>query len=167
MLSGMIQRLCSAVLVAVFLTGCAKLAPPVEQRSSHGPSAKTMWTYRVVTQNGREPNFEEQTRWDDQLDRGISRYLAEHPEAANSLDVSTFRFEKQVVVGMTKEQVLLLLGPPESTTGDQAEMEKLARRYWPMIQGNATEAWLYPLGWRLYFAGLRLVDITQYLSPTE
>jgi hypothetical protein len=36
-----------------------------------------------------------------------------------------------------------------------------------MIQGNATEAWVYPLGWRLYFAGMKLVDITQYLTPKE
>jgi hypothetical protein len=166
----MIQKLGAIALVAVVLTGCGmlgKLKPPVDQRTSHGPTAKTMWTYRMLLQNGREPNFEEQISWSDQLDRSISRYLAEHPESANSLDVMTFRSEKQVAVGMAKEQVMLLLGPPEGTTSDQAELQKLARKYWPMIQGNATEAWLYPLGWRFFFAGMKLIDITQYLSPDE
>ena len=35
------------------------------------------------------------------------------------------------------------------------------------IQGNATEVWIYPLGWNLYFAGPRLVDITQYVAPPK
>ena len=63
---------------------------------------------------------------------------------------------------MSKEQALILLGAPAQTTTDAAELEKLARKYWSEIQGNATEAWVYPLGWRLYFSGSRLVDITQY-----
>jgi len=44
-------------------------------------------------------------------------------------------------------------------------MAKLARRYWPLIEGNATEVWIYPLGWSMFFAGQRLVDITQYVVP--
>ena len=44
-------------------------------------------------------------------------------------------------------------------------MEKLARRYWPSIKGNATEAWVYPEGWRLYFKDSIVVDITQYYVP--
>ncbi len=44
-------------------------------------------------------------------------------------------------------------------------METLARAYWPAIKGgNVTEAWVYPLGWRLFFNGPRIVDITQYLE---
>jgi hypothetical protein len=78
--------------------------------------------------------------------------------------VSTFRFYRRVAVGQTKEQVLILLGPPSAVTTDQAEIEKLARKYAPAIKGNATEAWVYPLGWSLFFAGPRLVDITQYLE---
>ena len=58
----------------------------------------------------------------------------------------------------------MLLDSPISVTGDEGEMQKLARRYWPMLKGNVTEAWVYPMGWNFYFAGPRLIDITQYLS---
>ena len=50
---------------------------------------------------------------------------------------------------------------------DQNHMQQLARRYWSAIQGNATEVWIYPLGWNLFFAGPRLVDITQYVAPPK
>jgi len=38
--------------------------------------------------------------------------------------------------------------------------------YWAVIKGNATEVWVYPLGWNLFFAGQRLIDITQYVPPS-
>ena len=66
------------------------------------------------------------------------------------------------VKGMSKEQVLILLDAPDRETTDAAEMEKLARKYWPQIRGKASEAWSYPLGWQFYFAESRLVDIIQY-----
>jgi hypothetical protein len=153
------------VLAVVVLGGCAKWwAPPVEQRSTHGPTARQMWTLRMAMTNSREPKIDERRMWEDDLDLAIQRYLMKDPEAASSLQVSAFRFNKQVVTGMTQEQVLILLGPPEAVTNDQAQMEKIARRYWPLIKGNATEAWIYPLGWNLYFAGPKLIDITQYLE---
>jgi hypothetical protein len=62
---------------------------------------------------------------------------------------------------------MILLGAPQQTTTDAAEMEKLAGKYWPDVKPEATEAWVYPLGWRLYFAGARLVDITQYQPGRE
>ena len=162
----MTRGLVIALSVSIVAWGCAGLRETIDQRSTQGPTAYQFWTYRAVTQNGREPTFEERTHWDMQLDMAISRYLAEHPDVANGYDVSTFRYNRQVVVGMTQEQVLLLLGAPGETTADQTQMEKLARKFWPAIQGNATEAWSYPLGWHLYFAGQRLVDITQYI-PRE
>ena len=94
----------------------------------------------------------------------IQRYLIQNPEAANSLNVASFRFDKRVIVGMTKEQVLLLLGPPEGLTTDQGQMEKLARRFWKEMEGNVTEAWSYPLGWQFFFTGPKLAEITQYLE---
>jgi hypothetical protein len=157
-----IRGLALACLVLV-ATGCASLNQPLEQRTTHGPSAEEFWMYRVLLLNGRQPNFDERRHWEDQIDQQIGAYLREHPEAANSLDVSTFRFYRRVAVGQTKEQVLILLGAPEATTTDAGEMEKAARKYWPQIKGNATEAWAYALGWTLYFAGQRLVDITQYV----
>ncbi len=160
------MKLRAVVLLAVALlaVGCAKWRPPLEQRTTHGPTARQFWILRQATQNSREPTIDERRHWEDQLEIRIDRYLAEHPEEANTLYISTFRFAKQVVTGMTKEQVLILLGPPEGVTEDQAAMEKAARRYWKDIKGNVTEAWTYDLGWTFYFAGQRLVDITQYLE---
>ena len=160
--SGSVKGL--GVVLAVVLTAaaCASNRPIVEQRTTQGPVAEDLWTYRVVHANGREPTFEERLHWERQLDLAISRYLAKDPEFANSPGVLTFRADRQTSVGMSKEQVTILLGAPQQTTTDAAEMEKLASKYWPDVKSEATEAWVYPLGWRLYFAGARLVDITQY-----
>jgi hypothetical protein len=113
--------------------------------------------------NGREPTFEERRHWDNDIDARISRYLNDHPEAASSLQVSTFRFHRQVAVGMTREQVLILLGRPDRVATDAAQMETLARKFWPAIKGTVDEAWVYPGGWRLYFKGPNLIEITQHL----
>src|SRR2546426_11291843 len=84
--------------------------------------------------------------WQDQIDDRISRYLREHPEAANNLDVSTFRFYRRAAVGMSKEQITILLGPPENVTTRPAAMEKLARQDRPGIKGQARGARGAPLG---------------------
>ena len=42
--------------------------------------------------------------------------------------------------------------------------ETMARRYWPEMKGTVTEAWVYPLGWHLFFKDARLTEITQYLE---
>lgn len=157
-------RLAAVALAAVAVAGCAKWGPPLEQRTSQGPTARQFWYFKQMMTNNREPTLEERRHWEDQLEIQIQRYLHEHPEDAGNLNVASFRFSKQVVTGMTKEQVLILLGPPASTTEDQALIEKAARKYWKEIQGNATEAWTYPLGWAFFFTGQRLVDITQYLE---
>ncbi|HEX9819165.1 MAG TPA: hypothetical protein VGD07_06085 [Methylomirabilota bacterium] len=154
----------SAVLAAV-IGGCATRGE-VEQRTTQGPTAQQMLNLRVLEESGREPTFEERRQWDEQIEQRIAAYLRAHPEKVNALDVSTFRFLRQVAVGMDKEQVLILLGAPASISDDQARMEKIARRYWPQIQGNATEVWVYPLGWNLFFAGQRLIDITQFVPPS-
>jgi hypothetical protein len=154
------RRVAVLVFAVAALAGCATAT---EQRTTHGPRAEQVWVFRMADQSGRAPTFEERQHWDQQLDRRISRHLAEHPEVANALDVSTFRYTRQVAVGMTREQVVILLGAPDAVVSDPAEMEKLARKYWPQIAGQASEAWLYPLGWRLYFSGPRLVDLTQFL----
>lgn len=153
-----------ALVAVLLLAGCAKFSPPLEQRTTQGPTARQFWTMRMALANNRDPTLDERRHWEDQLEIQIQQYLMAHPEQANTLHIASFRFTKQVVTGMAKEQVLILLGPPDGVTSDQAQMEKLARRYWPQMQGNVTEAWVYPLGWRFYFAGPTLVDITQYLE---
>jgi hypothetical protein len=160
----MIQAMTRIMLVAslLVLAACAS-ARTTEQRTTQGPLAEDLWMTSVILANGREPNFDERRHWNNQMEYKISQYLHRNPEAANSLDVSTFRFVRQVSVGQTAEQVVILLGPPLSRISDEAEMEKLARAYWPSIKGNASEVWVYPAGWRLYFKDSRVVDITQYL----
>jgi hypothetical protein len=157
----------AALAAVLLLAGCATWGPPLEQRTTQGPTARQFWMLRTMLANDREPTLDERRHFEDQLEIEIQRYLAVHPEAANALHVTSFRFTKQVVTGMAKEQVLILLGPPEGVTENQAEIEALARRYWKQLQGNVTEAWIYPLGWRFYFAGQSLVEITQYLERDQ
>ena len=154
------------VAVVMFAVGgCIMPRAGVEQITPQGPTAETMFKLRSVYANGREPNFDERQQWDSQMEQKISAYLREHPEKANALNVSTFRFLRQVTVGMDQEQVLILLGAPVEATENQVRMEQVARRYWPQVQGNATAAWVYLEGWAIYFAGQNVVAITQYLPP--
>ncbi len=150
------------VALVLVLTGCASFKTQ-EQRTTEGPMAEDIWTMKVLLANGREPNFDERRRWDNAMEQRIGKYLRDNPQAANSVDVSTFRFIRQVSIGQTDEQVLILLGPPLARVTDTAEMEKLARQYWPAVKENEpTEAWTYPSGWRIYLKEKTVVDITQY-----
>jgi hypothetical protein len=158
-------RLLTLAVALLLIAGCAKWGPPLEQRTTHGPTARQFWMLQMIQANGREPRMDERRHWEDQMDLRIAQYLHTHPEQANALHVVAFRFEKQVVTGMDKEQVLILLGRPVGVVTDGPEMEKLGRKYWRLIQtGNVTEAWVFELGWRFFFAGNTLVDITQYLE---
>jgi len=152
-----------AIVALALIVGGCYWSQVKEQRTTEGPLAEDIWTMKVLMVNGREPNFDERRRWDNVMEQRIGQYLRDHPEAANSMDVSTFKFIRQVSVGQSSEQVLILLGPPMSRTADQAEMEKLARQFWPSVkEGEPTEAWVYPSGWRIYIKDKTVVDITQY-----
>ena len=164
MMRGVRTSTLAVATLAVLLAACATMRGEVEQRTAQGPVAEDVWGYAVLESTGRTPSFDERRHWDNQMDQKVSDYLRAHPDFANSLEVAAFRFNRQVTVHMTKEQVLLLLGSPLVATSEPARMEELARRYWPAIKaGGATEAWAYPLGWRIYFKDARVVDITQYL----
>lgn len=160
----MTLRRLALVAIPLVLTACIS-KKAVEQRTTQGPAAEHFWFVRMIEANGREPNFDERRHWQNEIDEEIARYLRAHPDAANSLEISTFRFYRRATVGMTKEQIVILLGRPDTTTTDAAAIETLARQHWPAIKPRAQEAWTYPLGWRFYFAGDRVVDITQYLPP--
>ena len=164
----MIRRL-AVVLVVLAVAGlvlpACRSASSIEQRTTQGPSAEELWFLRMYQLNGREPSFDERRHWEDQIDRRISQYLREHPETANSFDVSTFRFYRRATVGMSKEQIVILLGQPTAMTENPGEMEKLATKYWAEIKPQAKEAWTYPLGWNFFFADNRVVDITQIVKP--
>jgi hypothetical protein len=154
------------VVAALLIAGCAA-RKPIEQRTTQGPSAYQLWSLRMTSQLGREPSFDERRHFDDELEARITRYLNEHPEDANALNVSTFRFYRQVSVGMSKEQVAILLGAPLAEIADSGHMQKRARRFWPDIKGQVREAWAYPQGWTVYFDEQRVVDITQFHKPGE
>jgi hypothetical protein len=150
--------------VVAVLVGCA--SRPIERRTTQGPTADQLWAWRMKSQLGREPSFDERRHFDDQLELHIGRYLREHPEDASSLGVTAFRFDRQVSVGMSRGQVAILLGPPVAETSDRAAMAKAARKFWPDIEPRARAAWMYPLGWTVYFGeGERVVDITQFHPP--
>ena len=158
-------------LVAVvlwLLAGCSVLLPPIDQRTTQGPTAAEFWTVRVMQQTGRSPSFEEKRHFEEDLDERIGRYLREHEGAASSLTVLSFRSLRQVTVGMDKAQVEILLGAPLTTTRDAAQMQNFARHHWPDIRDKAKpdEAWSYPFGWVVYFSSSRVVDITQFLPRT-
>jgi hypothetical protein len=153
------------LVCAMVVGGCFATQPKVEQRSTHGPTSEQMLNLKVMLESGRQPTFEEKRQWESDVEEKVSAYLRAHPDKASALDVSTFRYLRQAAVGMDKEQILILLGAPSIVSGDQAQMEKIARAYWANIKGNATEVWVYPLGWNMFFAGQNLVDITQYLPP--
>jgi hypothetical protein len=153
----------TALAVVLTASACASARPAIEQRTTQGPAADELWAYRVAASNGREPTFEERRHWESQTDLAIARYLTTDPEFANGPQLSTFRFFRRAAVGMSKEQVTILLGTPQRIATEPSELEQLARKYWPEVKVSATEAWVYPLGWSLYFSGSRLVDITQHL----
>jgi len=165
MLGPVTYRILALACAMAALAACATMKEPLQQRTTQGPAAEEFWLYRVVLANGRQPNFEERRHWEDDIDERIAKYLRAHPAAANSLDVSTFRFFRRAAVGQTKDQIAILLGPPQVTTTDPAEMEKLARKFWPDIKDRVKEAWAYPLGWYVYFVDANVVEITQYLEP--
>jgi len=160
----MTLRMLALACAVTVLAACGMLNKPLEQRTTQGPTAAELWVYRVAVTNGRQPTFEESRHWEDDIDERIAQYLRANPSAANSLDVSTFKFLRRATVGQTKDQVLILLGQPLAATTDPAEIEKVARRFWPDMKDHVKEAWVYPLGWYFYFADSRVVEITQYLQ---
>ena len=95
----------------------------------------------------------------------MSDYLTKHPDIATSPRASQFRFERRVDLGMSKEEVTLLLGAPDAVTADAERMKASAAIFWPEVSKQAKEMWTYPSGWSLYFDADRLVDITVRGKP--
>ncbi len=157
------MRLCQAVtvllLAGVWLGGCATTT---ELRTTNGPTAEDLWKAKFRAVNGRGPNFDERQTFEQQLDARVREFLARNPQVANSVRVGDLRFLRQSKVGMTKDEITLLLGKPQGVTNEPAWMEVLARKFWPEVEPQAKEAWIYPVGWTLYFDGDTLADITRY-----
>jgi len=149
----------AGALAAVLLGGCAFT---LDQRAVEGPEATRIWKLHFAQSYGWAPSFEETRQFEDQLDQRVRAYLDGHPAAVTSPRAPNLRFWRRVSVGMTKEEVLLLLDRPDATTTDPARMEAAARRFWPEVKKRAKELWSYPKGWSLFFDGDELVDLTVY-----
>ena len=153
-----LRRRLALLLALGALAGCMTVEI---QRATEGPTAEEVYISRFVQGYGRTPTFDETTAFRTDLDQRVSTYLRQHPEVSRSPRVSQFTFQRRVAVGMTKEEVMLLMGPPAQATQEEKEMQAVARQFWPVIKPRAREMWVYPEGWQLYFdGGDRLVDLT-------
>jgi len=139
------------------LSGCASGGGV--QRATQGPAADDVWVARFVQGYGRLPTFDEEIAWKEGLESRVLAYLSRRPEVATSPQASRLRFQRSVVIGMQKDEVVLLLEQPDTMTSDEAKMRAAAGRFWEPIGKYAKEMWTYPSGWRLYFDGDRLVDV--------
>jgi hypothetical protein len=135
------------------------------QRATIGPRADSIYNARFVRGYSRLPTFDETAKFRDELASRVSDYLTRHPDLATSPRASQFRFERRVDLGMTKEEVTLLLGAPDAATADPDRMKASAAMFWPDVSKHAKEMWTYPSGWSLYFGADRLVDITVWGKP--
>ena len=150
-----------AVLGAVLaLAGCATGKTPDVQRATEGPTAEEIYTARFNGEYGRTPTFDETQAFRAALDDRVAAYLSRYPQLSTSTRASQFTFHRRAAVGMTREEVTLLLAAPSARTDDTARMAEAARQFWPAVGENAREMWAYPGGWFLYFNDDRLVDIT-------
>ena len=138
---------------------------PDAQRAIEGPRAAEIFNERFVRSYARTPTFDETFLARDEIDRRVTQYFVKHPEVATSPRSQYFRLHRRVAVDMSKEEVTVLLGPPDATTTEEAAMQAGAKQFWPEVKMRAKEMWVYPAGWRLYFEGDRLVDITVLGKP--
>jgi len=154
-------------LAALLATACSATQPVLE-RTSRGPTAEELFIAQSVAANGRPPSFDEKRVWQDQMDEKVFKYLREHPELESTSRYSEFRFWRQVAPGSTPGEVKVLLGEPREQTIDPALMGVLGERHWVALRPTAKEAWVYPLGWVVYFDDKgAVVDMLRKVSPLD
>jgi hypothetical protein len=151
-------RRLAVLAILASLGGCATGDVEV-QRTTEGPTAQQVFASRFQKGYGRPPTFAESLQYRVEQEQQIADYLVKHPELSTSPRVSQFTFQPRILVGMTKEEVVLLAGEPLSATPDQAQMQEAARQFWPAIMPRATEMWAYPGGWQFFFDNDLLVDL--------
>jgi hypothetical protein len=164
----LLRRRFAILLALLSLTACASAPRSSEkdvQRATEGPTAEEVYASRFVKGYGRAPSFDESMAFRVELDQRVSDYLVQHPELSTSARASQFKFHRRVSVGMSKEEVTLLAGAPETVTEDEAQMRDAAKQFWPAVGERAREMWVYPGGWQFFFAGERLVDLTVFGRP--
>ena len=110
-----------AVLGAVLaLAGCATGKDSEVQRATEGPTAEEIYMARFVGDYGRLPTFDETLAFRAALDDRVAAYLSRHPDLSTSTRASQFTFHRRAAVGMTRDEVTLLLGAPSVRTDDGA-----------------------------------------------
>src|SRR5262250_96691 len=134
-----------------FFTACGAATTPVLERTSRGPNAEEFFIQQSYAANGRAPSFDEKRVWQDQMDEKVFKYLREHPELENTSRYSEFRFWRQVAPGSTPGEVKVLLG----------------EQHWQAVRSTAKEAWVYPLGWVVYFDDTGVIDMLRKVSPLD
>ena len=162
------RRVVLALALGAATAGCAALLPRDEvQRTTEGPTAEDMLTARFLDGFKRPPTFDEGLAFRAEMEQRIADYLARHPEMAASPRASQLRFARRVSVGMNRSEVVLLVGEPLAATGDRAAMQRAAGPFWLAIGGEVQEMWSYPGGWKLYWNGDRLADLTYVGKPPQ
>jgi hypothetical protein len=156
--------LAAAALVAA---ACSSLTDTTLERTTRGPNAEEMFIQQSFASNGRAPSFDEKRVWQDQMDEKVFKYLREHPELENTSRYSEFRFWRQVTTGSTPGEVKVLLGEPRERTIDSALMASLGEQHWQAVRTTAKEAWVYPLGWVVFFDDKGVVDLLRRVSPLD
>jgi hypothetical protein len=161
-----LSRLSGLAAAALLAAGCAMTEPTLE-RTTRGPNAEEFFIQQSFAVNGRAPNFDEKRVWQDQMDDKVFKYLREHPELESTSRYSEFRFWRQVTTGSTPGEVRVLLGEPRERTIDPALMASLGEQHWQAVRGTAQEAWVYPLGWVVFFDDKGVVDLLRRVSPLD
>jgi hypothetical protein len=158
----------SWLTAAALLTAACAATQPTLERTSRGPSAEEFFIQQSFAANGRPPSFDEKRVWQDQMDEKVFKYLREHPELESTSRYSEFRFWRQVAPGSTPGEVKVLLGEPREQTIDPALMGVLGEQHWVALRSTAKEAWVYPLGWVVYFDDKGVVvDMLRKVSPLD
>jgi hypothetical protein len=157
----------SGLAAALLAGGCAALTEPTLERTTRGPNAEEFFIQQSYAVNGRAPNFDEKRVWQDQMDEKVFKYLREHPEMESTSRYTEFRFWRQVTHGSTPGEVRVLLGEPHERTIDPALMSSLGEQHWPAVRATAKEAWVYPLGWVVFFDDKGVVDSLRRVSPLD
>lgn len=148
--------------------GCAAMKTDNVQRTTEGPTAEEIFAARFVAGYNRQPTFDETTTFRVEMEQRITDYFTRRPDVASSPRASQIRFARRVSVGMSRDEVLLLVGEPMSSTRDPAVMREAAGSFWPFVQERAQEMWTYPASWRFYFDGAQLlVDLTYVGRPPQ
>jgi len=158
----------SCLTAAALLTAACAATQPTLERTSRGPSAEELFIQQSFAANGRPPSFDEKRVWQDQMDEKVFKYLRDHPELESTSRYSEFRFWRQVAPGSTPGEVKVLLGEPREQTIDPALMGVLGEQHWTALRPTAKEAWVYPLGWVVYFDDKGVVvDMLRKVSPLD